>query len=92
MRALIVYYTKTGHTKRAAQDISEGLQSEGLDVSVQAADEVAAWDVADKSVIVVGSPCHAGSLAIRAGISGPIRSVLKTLGPSRSSCRFHSLI
>jgi len=49
---------------------------------MQAVGEVAAWDVADQSVIVVGSPCHAGSLAIRAGVSGPIRSVLKKLEPS----------
>ena len=58
------------------------MRSEGLDVSMQAAGEVGAWDVADRSVIVVGSPCHAGSLAIRAGVSGPIRSVLKRLEPS----------
>ncbi len=82
MRALIVYHTNTGHTRRAAEDISEGLRSEGLDVSIQAASEGAAWDVADQSVIIVGSPCHAGSLAIRAGVSGPIRSVLKRLEPS----------
>ena len=82
MRALIVYHTNTGHTRRAAEDISEGLRSEGLDVNIQAAGEMAAWDVADQSVIIVGSPCHAGSLAIRAGVSGPIRSVLKRLEPS----------
>ena len=82
MKALIVYHTNTGHTKRAAEDISAGLRSEGLDVSIQAAGELAAWDVADQSVIVVGSPCHAGSLAIRAGVSGPVRSALKKLEPS----------
>ena len=82
MKALIVYHTKTGHTGRAAEDISEGLRSEGLDVSIQAASEMAAWDVADQAVIVVGSPCHAGSVAIRAGVSGPIRSILKRLPPA----------
>ncbi len=82
MRALIIHHTKTGHTRRAAEDISEGLRSEEVDVSIQAASEVGAWDVADQSVIVVGSPCHAGSVAFRAGVSGPIRWVLKKLAPS----------
>jgi len=82
MRALIIHHTNTGHTRRAAEDISEGLRSEGADVSIQAAGEMTAWDVADQSVIVVGSPCHAGSVAIRAGVSGPILSVLKRLEPA----------
>jgi len=81
MRALIVYYTKTGHTRRAAEDIAEGLRNEGLDVTIQAVAEMTGPDVANHAVIVVGSPCHAGSLAIRAGVSGPVRSVLKALAP-----------
>ena len=40
------------------------------------------WDLAGQAIIVVGSPCHAGSLSIRAGLSGPIRSVLKKLPAS----------
>ena len=82
MRALIIYHTNTGHTGRAAEDSDEGLRSEGVDVSIQAVSDMAGWDVADQSVIVVGSPCHAGSPVIRAGVSGPIRSVLKRLEPS----------
>ena len=82
MRALIIFHTNTGHTRRAAEDVAEGLRSEGLDINIQAASTMKGWDVADQSVVVVGSPCHAGSLAIRAGVSGPIRSVLKTLEPS----------
>jgi len=85
MKALIIYHTNTGHTRRAAEDISEGLKGEGVDVSIQAASEVAGWDAVEQSIIVVGSPCHAGSIAIRAGVSGPIRSVLKRLEPSTLS-------
>ena len=82
MEALIVYHTISGHTRRAADDIAEGLRSEGVSVCLLAAGEVGEWDVAGKSIVVVGSPCHAGSLSIRAGLSGPIRSVLKKLPAS----------
>ena len=82
MKALVIFHTNTGHTRRAAEDISQGLRNEGVDVSIHAVGEVTEWDVADQSVIVVGSPCHAGSVAIQAGVSGPIRSVLKRLEPS----------
>jgi menaquinone-dependent protoporphyrinogen IX oxidase len=81
MKALIIYHTNTGHTKRAAEDIAEGLRSQEVDVSILDAKEPAEWDAADHSIIIVGSPCHAGSLAIRAGVSGPIRSLLKKLQP-----------
>ena len=70
MRALIIYHTNTGHTRRAAEDISEGLKGQGVDVSIQAANELAGWDVADQSVIIVGSPCHAGSVG---NVPGSIR-------------------
>jgi len=77
MNALIVYHTVTGHTKRAAEDIAEGLRSGGVAVRLEAVSEARELNVADQSIVVVGSPCHAGSLAIQAGVSGPIRSFLR---------------
>jgi flavodoxin len=82
MNALIVYHTVTGHTKRAAEDIADGLRREGVSAHLQAADEIATWNVADVALVLVGSPCHAGSVALRAGIPGTIRSLLSKLGPS----------
>jgi len=82
MKALIIYHTNTGHTRRAAEDIAEGLKDHEMDVSIQAAGDLTEWDAADQDIVIVGSPCHAGSLAIRAGVSGPILSVLKKLEPA----------
>ena len=82
MKALIIYHTNTGHTRQAAKDVAEGLKGHGVDVSIQAARTLPGWDVADQDIIVVGSPCHAGSVSIRAGVSGPIRSLLKKLEPA----------
>lgn len=82
MKALIIYDTITGHTRLAAEDIAAGLASEGVACRTQAARDVAEWDVADDAVLVVGSPCHAGSVGIRSGVSGPVRALLKRLEQS----------
>ena len=82
MNALIVYHTMTGHTQRAADDIAEGLQSEGVVPRLVAAGDMQEWDVADVAIVAVGSPCHAGSLAIGGGLSGPVRAILRQLGSS----------
>ena len=76
---MIVYHTISGHTRRAGEDIAEGLRSEGVSTCLRAAAAMSEWDLAGQAIVVVGSPCHAGSLSIRAGLSGPIRSVLKKL-------------
>ena len=83
MNALIIYHTITGHSRRAAEDVAEGLASEGAAARLLLARDMSQWDVADVDIVVVGSPCHAGSLAIRAGVAGPILGVLNKLtGPA----------
>jgi len=79
MNALIIYHTITGHSRRAAEDVAEGLAGEGVTARLLLAGEMPQWDVAGQAVVVVGSPCHAGSLAIRAGVSGPILGALNKL-------------
>jgi flavodoxin len=88
MNALIVYHTVTGHTRRAAEDIADGLRREGVSAHLQAADEMATWNVADVALVLVGSPCHAGSVALRSGLPGTIRSLLSKLGPSALAGKF----
>jgi flavodoxin len=79
MNALIVYHTVSGHTKRAAEDIADGLRSEGVSSQIQAANAMTDWDVAGVALVIVGSPCHAGSVALRSGLPGPMRSILRRL-------------
>ena len=81
MEALIVYHTISGHSRRAAEDIAEALRGEGVSASLALAGQSGEWDLEAKGIVVVGSPCHAGSLAVRAGLAGPIRSALKKLPP-----------
>ena len=82
MNALIIYHTITGHTRRAAEDVAEGLGGEGVTARLLPASEMPQWDVAGQAIVVVGSPCHAGSLAIRAGVSGAVLAALKKLAGS----------
>ena len=82
MNALIIYHTITGHSRRAAEDVAEGLAGEGATARLLPAGEMLQWDVAGQAIVVVGSPCHAGSLAIRAGVSGAILGVLNKLTDS----------
>lgn len=82
MKALIVYHTKTGHTRRAAEDIAQGMRDEGAIPLIVAANDMKEWSVEDVAIVAVGSPCHAGSLGIGGGVSGPVRSVLNLLAPT----------
>ena len=79
MRALIVYHTKTGHTRRAAEDIAEGLQSEGVEVRLAQAGDLQSWEVDEDAVIVVGSPCYAGATGVKDGLAGAVRAALRQL-------------
>jgi len=79
MKAVIIHHTKTGHTRRASADVAEGLEARGVDVTILQAKAMTGWDVDEQDIIVVASPCHAGSLSIRAGIARPILSLLKKL-------------
>lgn len=77
MQVAIVYWTKTGHTGRAAQDIAEALSALGGEVSLTNLATGATPDLAACDLLVVGAPCHAGSIPF-AG-SGIARAVEKWL-------------
>jgi len=79
-QALITYYTKTGHTQQAAEDIAEGLREAGVEVLLKPVSQMQAGDLVGYDLIVVGSPCHAGSVRVLfSGIAGPISEWLGAL-------------
>lgn len=72
-QTLIVYHTKTGHTRRAGEDIAAGLREAGVEVEVKPVVEVSAEELAGYDLVVVGSPCHAGSVKVLfSGVAGPV--------------------
>ena len=79
-RALIVYYTRTGHTRQAGEDIAIGLTEAGIEVTVRPLADVGAEELSAHDLIVVGSPCHVGSVKMLfSGIAGPVSKWLGSL-------------
>jgi len=60
---LIVYYSRTGNTKKMAELIAEGVKREGLTVTVKDVKEVSASELLKYEAIVFGSPTYYGTMA-----------------------------
>ncbi|MFW9882175.1 MAG: flavodoxin family protein, partial [Candidatus Thorarchaeota archaeon] len=63
MKVLIVYETRYGNTKRAAETIGEVIKETGNDITVVKVDAVVMDTIKDYDAIVIGSPTYAGSQA-----------------------------
>lgn len=81
MKVLILYYTKTGHTLEAANATAEGIKSAGSDVELVKTEDFTPDMLSNYDAMIVGSPCHAGSINKKAGIAGPVKKVLNSLEP-----------
>ncbi len=57
MRALVVYFSKFGHTQRLAEAIAETLSS-NVSVSVIPSDQLTASDLNRVDLVVMGTPTH----------------------------------
>jgi flavodoxin len=69
-KALIIYYTVTGHTKKAAEDIGKGMKGKGIDVTIKSAVDFSPKDVESYEIVVFGSPTH---------ISRPATKIIDTI-------------
>lgn len=58
MKALIVYHSKTGHTKQAAEDIAKGLEAEGVECVIREAAKGVTEPVQEFEIVLVGSPTY----------------------------------
>jgi len=62
-KALVVYYSQSGNTRKMAESISEGIKKEGLEVALKEVKDVSASELLQYDAIVVGSPTYYGSMA-----------------------------
>ncbi len=62
-KALVIYYSRTGNTKKMAQLIAEGLKKEGLDTELKDVKDVSVDELLKFEAIVIGSPTYYGSMA-----------------------------
>ena len=63
MKILVIYYSRSGNTKKMAQLVVEGIKAEGLDVELKAVQEVQAKELLKAEGIIVGSPTYYGTMA-----------------------------
>jgi NAD(P)H dehydrogenase (quinone) len=62
-KALIVYYSRSGNTRKMAETIAEGIKKEEVAVDVRDVKDVTPDDLRAFDAIVVGSPTYYGSMA-----------------------------
>lgn len=62
-KALIVYYSRSGNTRKMAETIAEGVKKEEVAVEVRDVKDVTPDDLKAFDAIVVGSPTYYGSMA-----------------------------
>ncbi len=64
MQVLVMYYSKTGNTKKLAEEIARGVREvEGVDCVLKAADEVVEDDFLSSDGIIAGSAVRFGTMA-----------------------------
>jgi len=84
MRVGILYWTKTGHTERAARVVADAVTAAGAEASLIDLRQDRAPDLSSFDAVVVGSPCHAGSMKFMgSGVAAPVARALAAL-PSGS--------
>ncbi len=76
-KALVLFFTKTGHTRRAAEEVAAGLESAGISTTVKGFAETDPDEIKGFNLLAVGSPTHAGKPARK------VRGFMKSL-PKKS--------
>jgi menaquinone-dependent protoporphyrinogen IX oxidase len=57
-KAIVVYDTKYGNTKKVAEDIASGIKDEGIEVSLKGVKETTKDEVSNYDLLVLGAPTH----------------------------------
>jgi len=63
MKAIIVYYSKSGTTKKMAEIIANEAKNNGCDTELKSVSEVKAEELLKYDGIIIGSPTYYGTLA-----------------------------
>lgn len=64
MFVLVLYYSKTGNTRKLAEQLAEGIKTvEGVDAVMKSTQEVTKEDFVNSAGIIAGSPVYFGLMA-----------------------------
>ena len=76
-KVLVIYYSRTGNTKRMAQEVARGVEKERVSVELNRIEDVKTDDLLNYDGIIIGSPTYYGTMA------SPIKKLLD------DSVKFH---
>lgn len=63
-KVLVMYFSKTGHTKKLAEKISKGVKEvDGVECILKSVEEVTKYDFVTSDGIIAGSPVYFGTMA-----------------------------
>lgn len=63
-KVTIIYDTRSGHTKKMAEAVAEGVSSvQGVDVAIKHVDDANGQDLLDSEGLIIGSPTHCGLMS-----------------------------
>jgi NAD(P)H dehydrogenase (quinone) len=62
-KALVVYYSRTGNTKKMAESVAEGIKKEGVGAVLKDVKDTGADELLKYEAIIIGSPTYYGSMA-----------------------------
>ena len=61
--ALVIYYSRTGNTKKMAESIAEGIKKEAVEVLLKDVKDIKVDELLKYDAIVIGSPTYYGSMS-----------------------------
>jgi NAD(P)H dehydrogenase (quinone) len=62
-KILVIYYSRSGNTKKMAESVGHGIKKEGVDAVVKDISDVKPDDLLQYEGIVMGSPTYYGTMA-----------------------------
>ncbi|TFG48114.1 MAG: flavodoxin family protein, partial [Candidatus Brocadiia bacterium] len=62
-KGIVIYYSKSGHTKKMAEMIAAGMNESGLPTDCKPVADIRPDDVVEYDAIVIGSPTYYGHMA-----------------------------
>lgn len=63
MKILVLYYTRSGNTKKLAEAVAEGITEAGAEAVLRTTDDVQKEDFVECSGVIAGSPVYFGTMA-----------------------------
>jgi len=62
-KGLVIYFSRTGNTKKMAELVAEGIKNEGLEAVLKEAKDVDSEELLEYDAIAIGSPTYYGTMA-----------------------------